>query len=247
MSGTAIEPPGEAPPPPPVAQRLAAAGFCALSLLVVAAATSSFLSSLYASAAADVVLHSNGRTAAADAAVAAVALAPWRSMPRRNLAQSLSAAGQIEAAIEQGKAAVRTNPADGYAWAYLARLTTAVPPLGSDVVSLYQMALARRPDTPALHQAVALDGVVRWRSGDTALRELWRSSMEYTLRDDRKPFLVEIVRMKRDRAWCAAQRDHLPIEQWCANMERVRVECDRPDLAPKALAWCRNLGMGTRP
>lgn len=228
-----------------LAQRGVAALLGAVALVLAGAAASAFLSSLYGSVAADVVRHSGGRSNGADAARLAIHLAPWRSAHHLELAQSLSAYGEVAAARKAGETAVRGNPADGYGWAYLARLSGAQPPLDEQVLRYYEMALSRSPDTPALHKAIALDGVLRWRFGSTALQALWRNSMAYTLaRDrDRKPFLLEVVRMKRDLAFCAAHREHLPIGPWCAQVDRLRVDCAKPGLPAKAEAWCKTYGM----
>ena len=128
---------------------------------------------------------------------------------------------------------------------YLARLASAQPPLDERVMRYYEMAQSRSPDTPALQSAIALDGVLRWRYGDPTLRKLWRDSMAYTLARDRErmPFLLEVARMKRDLAFCAAQREHLPIGPWCAQVDRIRVDCAQPELPAKAEAWCRTYGM----
>lgn len=239
---------GVAPESSVIVRCIAAAG-AALSLLLAGTAASAFLSSLYASTAADVVRHSDGHNDGIGAAQLAARLAPWRSVPRRYLAQSLSAGGQLPQAIEQGEAAVRHNPADAYAWTYLARLTGAQPPLGDRVLAMYRMALSRSPNTFALRQAIAIDGVLRWNLGDAALQSLWRESMSEILRHDRKPLLAEIVKLNQDRSWCATHRSDLPIGQWCDNVARLRIQCSGPDLPRKAEAWCRsmNLLMQQRP
>ncbi|MEQ1438051.1 hypothetical protein AAG565_01700 [Fontimonas sp. SYSU GA230001] len=231
--------PGPHHGPARAAQRLFAAVCVAPVLLVAAAGSVAFVSSLYASTAADLVRQTQGRSSGRDAAAIAVRLAPWRSAHHRYLAQSLSADAEWTRSIEHGERAVQTNPADGYAWLYLARLAGTQPPLGARVRRMYEMALTRTPHSLAVHRAIAFDGVQRWRFGDPPLRALWRDSMAYTLQRDRAAFLFEIARLRRDQTWCAAQRGQLPIDEWCANVAYLRAECAKPALPAKSEAWCR--------
>lgn len=191
----------------------------------------------------DVVQHSQGRRDGIEAAQLAARLAPWRAANQTALAQSLSADGQIDAAITHAEQAVAAVPADGYAWAYLARLLGATADSGRDLAGVYAMALRQSPNAAPLHWAVALDGVRRWRIGGDELHALWRRSMAYSLRHNGRAFLSQVVRMGRDPYWCAANQAELPIAKWCAQARIARQRCSAPGLSPKAAAWCEKAGI----
>lgn len=223
----------------------AACALACLLLATVAARTS--LAALYTSVARDVAANTQGSRAGAEAAQIAVRLAPWRTASHLALAQSLSAIGQTDAAIEHARQAARGTPADGYVWAYLARLLGARLAPSDDLSALYEMALSRTPNAAPLHRAIALDGVLRWRLGDDRLRRLWRASMAHSLRTERRDFLLAVARMGRDPYWCAANEDHLPIRKWCAQARFARNSCRAPRLPDEAAAWCRQYGLAPSP
>jgi tetratricopeptide (TPR) repeat protein len=220
---------------------LLAAGTAACLLAIAAFAAA--VSSLYASTVDDLMRHAGRRVDTVAAARFAVRLAPWRSANRFQLARSLAAAGAIDEAIAQAAAALHANPADGYTWVYAARLLAERSGEAPRLVGYYAMAAQRTPNAPHLQLAIALDGVHRWQSGDSALHAIWRSSMAYSLEHQRTLFLQEIVRQGRDPQWCAAQRGHLPVEAWCARAQRIRRDCATPNLAPRAAEWCRRFGI----
>jgi tetratricopeptide (TPR) repeat protein len=229
-----------------VLARLTAAALGLAALALAALAGAGLLSSLYASIAGDIARHSNGRSDSVAAGRLAVQLAPWRSAPHRYLAQSHSARGELDAALTESEAAVRASPADGYAWAYLARLVTAQLRFDERAQSLYAMALRRSPHAAPLHRSIAVDGVLRWRFGDVGLRELWRRSMLYSLHHERRAFLSDVVRLGRDPHWCAAQAQALPVGRWCQQAQRMRRLCSRAGLTDEAAAWCRDYGLLAR-
>lgn len=228
---------------PPIGWRVAAGLLGGAALALSALAGTACLSSLYASVARDVVRHSQGRHDGLDAAWMAARLAPWRAAQQTVLAQSLSARGKIDAAIEHAEHAIKAAPADGYAWAYLGRLVGAASRSDRDLAGIYAMALRQSPNAPPLHWAIALDGVRRWRMGDDELHSLWRRSMAYSLHHNRRAFLSQVVHLGRDPYWCAANQNELPIAKWCAQARITRQNCSAPGLSSKAASWCKNVGI----
>jgi hypothetical protein len=220
---------------------VAAGVFGAAALSLAAISGAACLSSLYASVARDVVRHTGGRHDGIEAAQMAARLSPWRAASHTALAQSLSADNQIDAAAASASGAVSAAPADGYTWAYLARVRGASQRADPRLADLYAMALRRSPNAAPLHWAIAFDGVRRWRMGDDALRSLWRSSMAYSLRQNRRAFLSQVARLGRDPYLCATNQSELPIAKWCAQAKVTRQKCSGSDLPPKAAAWCKNL------
>lgn len=223
----------------------AAIGIAALAVAIVGGM--GCLSRLYASVAIDVVRHAVGKEDGLAAAEIAASLAPWRATTRMALAQSLSANGRFAEARRQAEAAARLQPADGYTWAYLARIVGASPDYPPELAAIYRMATGRSPSAAPLHWTIAMDGVRRWRHGDEELHSLWRASMEFTLRHNRRAFLTEIFRLGRDPYWCTAHESILPVTQWCARARWARETCSAGNLPPKLDARCRQLGLDPGP
>lgn len=227
---------------PSAGWRLAAAAIGIAALAVAAVSGAASLSSLYASVAIDVVRHTKGAENGLAASRIAASLAPWRASARMALAQSLTAEGMIADALLHAEAAARLQPADGYVWAYLARVEGSSRSYDR-LPAMYALAVRRSPQAAPLHWAIATDGATRWRHGDENLRSLWRESMKFTLRTNRRAFLSEIFRSGRDPYWCAAQEDALPVAEWCARARWARETCASGKLPQKLAARCRQLGL----
>lgn len=154
---------------------------------------------------------------------------------------AFSAAGRADAAIHAAEAAL--DPADPHAWLYLARLRGAANQFDEHLTNIYRLAKRLGPQTRTIQGGIALDGAIRWRHADEALRTLWIDSMAFTLRHDRSEFLTRVTRLGRDPYFCAAVRDRLPVGAWCDQVTFTREICAQPGLAPKVKARCQAVGL----
>lgn len=221
--------------------RAVAAVLGVIALALAAVAGSGLLSSLYASAARDTALYADNKVVAVELSAHAVRFAPWRPSAYTSRAVALAAAGRTGDAIIAAEAAL--DPANAHGWMLLVWLRGTAGQFDERLTNIYRLAQRLAPQARTIQERIALDGAIRWRYGDEALRALWLDSMAFMLRHDRRDFLTRVAVLGRDPYFCAAVRDRLPVGAWCDQVAFTREICAQPGLAPKVKARCEAVGL----
>lgn len=172
---------------------------------------------------------------------------PWRSSPRLSAARVLSTTSDLEGALRETEAALARDPASAGNWLYLARLRGTLGRFDAQTRQAYEHAVALEPNADHIHWAIALDGILRWRHGDDALRAVWNRSIAFNLeRKQRNALLRVVIDYGKERPFCANQRAARPdLVEWCDWIQPVRATCLRPDIPRKSATWCRSIGFPT--
>ncbi len=185
-----------------------------------------------------------GPTASASALAAAklsTQMAPWRATAwlAQGKLDAAEPAVTLRPALEM---ALRQGPADPFAWRDFANMLARSEGYGEN----YRLALMRSqqlaPYSRALQISHALNGLHAWRFGDEATRLLWRDSMRVALATRPREFLRYIAVSRRENFFCAYNGEALGLSQWCAEAQRLRQQCNLPDLAARRRQYCDRTG-----
>ncbi len=210
------------------------------SLLLVAA--SALASEVYSGVSRSILSGLRWRLDPMALSAEAVALAPWRSEPHLLAAQITSTHRRMADAADLAGQAALTSPADARIWTYWARLRGSADRYDAALTAAYRLASRRAPYEHNIQRSIAADGLLRWRHGDEALREIWTASIAYTIFREPKPFLLSVTRQGRDPYFCATVGKRLPLDQWCTVTARARVACLAPRIDTKTANWCHHVG-----
>lgn len=223
-----------------------------LSLAFAAAGGAAYLASLYASASTDALRRPGGSVTAHAAAGHATTLAPWRAEGFARTADIGMAIGDMDLAMAGVGARLSRSPGEAHAWLQAARVIHRRDPDAKELLSYYEMALARSPNSQGVDFAIANEALKSWRLVDEPVRDLWLERARRLILMYPQHFLRYVILRKQERSFCAfgtPKLHDLPnFGNWCVEVQVARAACVAPGITKGQWHWCASRGyLGEKP
>ncbi len=216
--------------------------FAFLGLFIAGLSSRGLLAEVYAAYARENLTRDASPEMAAAAAGLSVRFNPGNATYLSLLARSEQLRGHGSEAERRYRTALQRAPVDAYLWRDYALLRPVGSRYDAQIVHAVERAQTLAPTGQGVHLSLGVVGLMDWPRSNPRLRNLWRRSIEFSLRRHREEFLRHVYASGQETRMCQEFLLRRGSDDWCQWTGNARQVCHRADLEPHVRTWCEMLG-----